>query len=126
MHGTGWSKGPVLRACAVLARTSARHRADRAAAPGPGADQLAGWPPSMRVFARRERPHPGRPAHFVRGPRRLALQPTYRGVDEGTGEARELVGVDITVVKTLVTTFGIFAPLAISLLGITFRAETGQ
>ncbi|MGB8201189.1 MAG: IS1380 family transposase [Pseudonocardiaceae bacterium] len=26
---------------------------------GPGADQLAGWPPSMRVFARRERPHPG-------------------------------------------------------------------
>jgi hypothetical protein len=22
-------------------------------------DQLAGWPPSMRVFARRERPHPG-------------------------------------------------------------------
>jgi hypothetical protein len=26
---------------------------------GPGGDQLAGWPPSMRVFARRERPHPG-------------------------------------------------------------------
>jgi Transposase DDE domain group 1 len=26
---------------------------------GPGADQLAGWPASMRVFARRERPHPG-------------------------------------------------------------------
>jgi Transposase DDE domain group 1 len=26
---------------------------------GPGADQLTGWPPSMRVFARRERPHPG-------------------------------------------------------------------
>jgi DDE family transposase len=25
---------------------------------GPGADQLAGWPPGMRVFARRERPHP--------------------------------------------------------------------
>jgi hypothetical protein len=25
----------------------------------PGGDQLAGWPPSMRVFARRERPHPG-------------------------------------------------------------------
>src|SRR5205823_9786240 len=23
------------------------------------ADQLTGWPPSMRVFARRERPHPG-------------------------------------------------------------------
>jgi hypothetical protein len=26
---------------------------------GPGRDQLAGWPASMRVFARRERPHPG-------------------------------------------------------------------
>jgi Transposase DDE domain group 1 len=26
---------------------------------GRAADQLAGWPPSMRVFARRERPHPG-------------------------------------------------------------------
>ncbi len=25
----------------------------------PGGDQLAGWPASMRVFARRERPHPG-------------------------------------------------------------------
>jgi hypothetical protein len=26
---------------------------------GPGEDQLAGWPASMRIFARRERPHPG-------------------------------------------------------------------
>jgi hypothetical protein len=26
---------------------------------GPGGDQLDGWPTSMRVFARRERPHPG-------------------------------------------------------------------
>jgi hypothetical protein len=26
---------------------------------GPTADQLAGWPAGMRVFARRERPHPG-------------------------------------------------------------------
>ena len=26
---------------------------------GPGGDQLSGWPSSMRVFARRERPHPG-------------------------------------------------------------------
>jgi len=26
---------------------------------GPGGDQLAGWPPSMGIFARRERPHPG-------------------------------------------------------------------
>ena len=26
---------------------------------GPGRDRLAGWPASMRVFARRERPHPG-------------------------------------------------------------------
>jgi hypothetical protein len=26
---------------------------------GPAGDQLAGWPVSMRVFARRERPHPG-------------------------------------------------------------------
>jgi hypothetical protein len=26
---------------------------------GPDGDQLAGWPSSMRVFARRERPHPG-------------------------------------------------------------------
>ena len=25
----------------------------------PGGDQLAGWPAAMRVFARRERPHPG-------------------------------------------------------------------
>jgi hypothetical protein len=27
--------------------------------PGPGRDQLKGWPAAMRVFARRERPHPG-------------------------------------------------------------------
>jgi hypothetical protein len=26
---------------------------------GPGGDQLAGWPASIRIFARRERPHPG-------------------------------------------------------------------
>jgi hypothetical protein len=26
---------------------------------GPSGDQLAGWPATMRVFARRERPHPG-------------------------------------------------------------------
>jgi hypothetical protein len=26
---------------------------------GPGGDQLDGWPEAMRVFARRERPHPG-------------------------------------------------------------------
>jgi Transposase DDE domain group 1 len=26
---------------------------------GPGGDQLAGWPAAMRIFARRERPHPG-------------------------------------------------------------------
>src|SRR6516225_8314563 len=26
---------------------------------GPGGDRLAGWPKTMRVFARRERPHPG-------------------------------------------------------------------
>jgi hypothetical protein len=26
---------------------------------GPGGDQLRAWPASMRVFARRERPHPG-------------------------------------------------------------------
>jgi hypothetical protein len=26
---------------------------------GPGGDHLTGWPTSMRVFARRERPHPG-------------------------------------------------------------------
>jgi Transposase DDE domain group 1 len=26
---------------------------------GPAGDQLDGWPPAMRVFARRERPHPG-------------------------------------------------------------------
>jgi hypothetical protein len=26
---------------------------------GPGGDQLVGWPATMRVFARRERPHPG-------------------------------------------------------------------
>jgi hypothetical protein len=32
---------------------------------GPAGDQLDGWPATMRVFARRERPHPGRPAHLV-------------------------------------------------------------
>jgi hypothetical protein len=26
---------------------------------GPGGDQLAGWPPDMRIIARREKPHPG-------------------------------------------------------------------
>ena len=26
---------------------------------GPGGDQLKGWPKTIRVFARRERPHPG-------------------------------------------------------------------
>ena len=26
---------------------------------GPDGDQLAGWPAGMRIFARRERPHPG-------------------------------------------------------------------
>ena len=26
---------------------------------GPAGDQLTGWPKTMRVFARRERPHPG-------------------------------------------------------------------
>ena len=26
---------------------------------GPGADQLAAWPETMRLFALRERPHPG-------------------------------------------------------------------
>ena len=26
---------------------------------GPGGDQLDGWPEPMRIFARRERPHPG-------------------------------------------------------------------
>jgi hypothetical protein len=26
---------------------------------GPGGDQLVGWPTGMRIFARRERPHPG-------------------------------------------------------------------
>ena len=26
---------------------------------GPGGDQLKGWPKTMRIFARRERPHPG-------------------------------------------------------------------
>ena len=26
---------------------------------GPAGDQLQGWPATMRVFARRERPHPG-------------------------------------------------------------------
>ena len=28
---------------------------------GPGGDQPEGWPETMRVFARRERPHPGAP-----------------------------------------------------------------
>jgi hypothetical protein len=42
---------------------------------GPGGDRLRGWPASMRVFARRERPHPGRTAHPVRSGGRLAVQP---------------------------------------------------
>ena len=42
---------------------------------GPAGDQLKGWPKTMRVFARRERPHPGRAAHPVRSRRRLALLP---------------------------------------------------
>ena len=33
---------------------------------GPGGDQLDGWPAGMRVFARRERPHPGAPLKPVR------------------------------------------------------------
>jgi hypothetical protein len=41
---------------------------------GRGGDQLAAWPPSMRVFARRERPHPGA-AHLVRDQGRLAVHP---------------------------------------------------
>ena len=52
-------RGPALRPPRVLDRGSARHGADRAAARGPGGDQLKGWPKTMRVFARRERPHPG-------------------------------------------------------------------
>ena len=42
---------------------------------GPDGDQLAGWPAGMRIFARRERPAPRRPAVTVRGDGRLALQP---------------------------------------------------
>ena len=67
--------GLVLCACAVLARTSARHRADRAAARRPWrrpahrlACQHAGLCPPRA-------PPPGRPADSVRGPRRLAVQP---------------------------------------------------
>ena len=41
----------------------------------PAGDQLDGWPEKMRLFARRERPHPGRPAVAVRDRRRLAIQP---------------------------------------------------
>jgi hypothetical protein len=39
---------------------------------GPGGDQLKGWPKAMRVFARRERPHPG-------------AQLSYPGPKSGTG-----------------------------------------
>ena len=42
---------------------------------GPDGDQLRGWPAAMRVFARRERPHPGAQLTFVRGRRRLAVLP---------------------------------------------------
>ena len=48
-----------LRAPGVLDRGSARHRADRAAARRPGRGPAAGLARAMRVFARRERPHPG-------------------------------------------------------------------
>jgi hypothetical protein len=41
--------------------------------PSQAGDQLTGWPASMRVFARRERHHPGRPDDLVRSRRRLAL-----------------------------------------------------
>ena len=37
---------------------------------GPGGDRLKAWPASMRVFARRERPHPGAQLHPVRSSRR--------------------------------------------------------
>jgi hypothetical protein len=42
---------------------------------GLAGDQLKGWPKTMGVFARRERPHPRRAAVPVRGSRRLALLP---------------------------------------------------
>ena len=53
-------RGPALRAPGLLDRGSARHRADRAAALGPRR-RPARRPGrrAMRVFARRERPHPG-------------------------------------------------------------------
>ena len=48
-----------VRAPGLLDRGSARHRADRLLRDGPAGDQLRAWPAAMRVFARRERPHPG-------------------------------------------------------------------
>ena len=40
---------------------------------GPAGDQLEGWPEAMRIFARRERPHPGAQLTLVRGRGRLAV-----------------------------------------------------
>jgi hypothetical protein len=42
---------------------------------GPAGDQLEGWPEKMRVFARRERPHPGAQLSQARDRRRMALLP---------------------------------------------------
>ena len=67
-YSVGWDQGKRERNAirlvpghawqiAIDPRGEVRER--RAEGGGPGGDQLAGWPESMRVFARRERPHPG-------------------------------------------------------------------
>jgi hypothetical protein len=49
--GCGHRRCWVEEACVTELTGLLRH--------GPGGDQLDGWPATMRIFARRERPHPG-------------------------------------------------------------------
>ncbi len=50
-HGCGHRRCWIEEACVTELTGLLRE--------GPGGDQLGGWPAAMRVFARRERPHPG-------------------------------------------------------------------
>ena len=57
----GPAGGDRARRKVTAAVNRARRHAWAQAGPreGPAGDQLKGWPKAMRVFARRERPHPG-------------------------------------------------------------------
>ncbi len=61
---------------------------------GPDGDQLRGWPKTMRVFARRERPHPGAQLSRFRGRRRLALLPVGHQPARRAGPGGEYAYID--------------------------------